>query len=77
MEAVAATILAVGSLDPVHHAPLGYIDPGAGSLIVQALIATVLALPFILRRQVHAAVDRVLRRSSEPEDVDPSDAPPT
>ena len=36
---------------------LGYIDPGAGSLIVQALIGTLVAVPYLLRRQLA----RVLR----------------
>ncbi len=40
---------------------LAYIDPGAGSLIVQATIAAVLAVPFYLRRQI-ARTLRVLAR---------------
>jgi hypothetical protein len=36
---------------------LAYIDPGAGSLIVQAIIGTLVAVPYLLRRQLA----RVLR----------------
>ena len=32
-----------------------YIDPGAGSLVVQAVIATALAIPFFFRSQVRRA----------------------
>ena len=31
---------------------LAYIDPGSGSLIIQAVIATVVAVPFFLRHQI-------------------------
>ena len=40
---------------------LAYIDPGAGSLIVQAVIATLIAVPFFLREQI-ARVVRGLKR---------------
>lgn len=47
---------------------LAYIDPGSGSLIIQALIASIVAAPFVLRRQVGALVRRIRRREvvSEP-----------
>lgn len=35
-----------------------YIDPGAGSLIIQALIAAVLSVPFFFRRSIASAVRR-------------------
>lgn len=45
---------------------LAYIDPGSGSLIIQAAIAAVIAIPVFLRSQIARAF-RVLRRSgSEP-----------
>lgn len=39
---------------------LAYIDPGSGSLIIQALIATIVAVPFFFRTQIARAV-RILR----------------
>ena len=43
---------------------LAYIDPGAGSLFVQAVIATVLVVPFFLRSQIRKGIDRVRGRPS-------------
>jgi len=51
------------------HWFIAYIDPGAGSLIVQALIASVVAVPFYFRRQLSRAVrtlGRVTVRSQQP-----------
>ncbi len=45
-----------------------YIDAGSGSLIIQAVIATVVAVPFVLRHQI-ARVMRRLRGQPEPEPV--------
>jgi len=39
---------------------LAYIDPGSGSLIIQAVIATAVAIPFFFRQQI-ARVARSLR----------------
>ena len=50
----------------MHHF-LAYIDPGSGSLIFQAVIATLLAVPFFLRQQI-ARVVRNLRRGPRPGD---------
>ncbi len=49
-----------------------YIDPGSGSLIVQAAIAAIIAVPIFLRSQI-ARVVRALRRTDEPAGGD--DAP--
>jgi hypothetical protein len=38
---------------------LAYIDPGAGSLFIQAVIATIVVVPFFLRTQIRRAIDRV------------------
>ena len=38
-----------------------YVDPGSGSLIIQAVIATMLAVPFFLRRQLGRVVSLVRR----------------
>ena len=40
-----------------------YIDPGSGSLIIQALIAGAIALPILLKTQLLRALS-VLRRGS-------------
>jgi hypothetical protein len=32
--------------------PLLYIDPGTGSLILQAILAALLAIPFVFRRTI-------------------------
>ena len=47
---------------------LAYIDPGSGSLIVQAVIATVVAIPFFLRHQIARTV-RAIRRGDRPDAV--------
>ena len=41
------------------HPVLAYIDPGSGSLIIQALIAALVAAPFVLRQQIGRFVRRV------------------
>jgi hypothetical protein len=46
---------------------LAYIDPGAGSLVIQAIIATLVSIPFFFRKTVRSVVDRV-RRSPKPSD---------
>ena len=35
-----------------------YIDPGAGSLLIQAVVAVVGAAPFLLRSKLRALIDR-------------------
>lgn len=37
---------------------LGYLDPGAGSLLIQGLIAAAISLPFLLRSRINAALKR-------------------
>lgn len=32
--------------------PFGYIDPGSGSLLLQALLAAILSIPFVFRRTI-------------------------
>lgn len=36
-----------------------YIDPGSGSFIIQAVIATLVAIPFFLRHQISRAFHSV------------------
>jgi hypothetical protein len=43
---------------------LAYIDPGSGSLIIQAAIAAIIAIPVLLRSQLARAV-RALRHPSD------------
>jgi hypothetical protein len=45
----------------------GYVDPGAGSLLIQAAIAAVVAIPFLIRRQISRAAG-VLRRGRATDD---------
>jgi hypothetical protein len=45
---------------------LAYIDPGSGSLIIQAAIAAVVAIPFFFRTQI-ARLARAVRRADDGE----------
>ncbi|MGH2395380.1 MAG: hypothetical protein ACRDGH_18150 [Candidatus Limnocylindria bacterium] len=45
----------------------GYIDPGAGSLLIQALIAAIVSVPFLFRSAIRSALQR-LRRTPGPVD---------
>ena len=49
-----------------------YIDPGAGSMVIQALLAGALAIPFLFRSAIGRAIDRVRGRrvTSTPEKTD-------
>ena len=42
---------------------LAYIDAGSGSLVIQALIAALAAVPFFFRRQFARVID-VVRRAA-------------
>jgi hypothetical protein len=42
-----------------------YIDPGAGSLVIQATIAAIVTIPYFLRRQI-ARTLRTLSRDGRP-----------
>ena len=52
---------------------IAYIDPGSGSLIIQAVIATVIAVPFFFRQQIGRLLRTVRRGES---DTSPA-TPPT
>ena len=55
------------------HIVLAYIDPGSGSLIIQALIAGIVAAPFVLRHQI----SRLMRRiRGVPESEAPANSSP-
>ena len=47
---------------------LAYIDPGSGSLIIQAVIATAIAVPLFFRHHIGRLMRAVRRRSAEDED---------
>lgn len=40
------------------HVIFLYIDPGAGSMVIQAVLAALLAIPFFFRTQVGRAIQR-------------------
>jgi hypothetical protein len=44
-----------------------YIDPGAGSLVIQALIAAIVSIPFFFRTAIRSTLQR-LRRTPTPAD---------
>lgn len=53
--------------------PLGYIDPGSASLLLQAILAALLAVPFVFRRTIGGFWQR-LRGEARSEEVTPSEA---
>lgn len=75
MRLTTAPIGVDGSIVEVSmHPILAYIDPGSGSMIVQVLIASIIAIPVIFRARV-AQLVRIIRREHEPADgVDDSTA---
>jgi hypothetical protein len=46
------------------HPVLAYIDAGSGSLIIQAVIATIVAIPFFLRNKIGRAIRMVRGRTA-------------
>ena len=40
-----------------------YLDPAAGGMIIQTIIAAAVALPFILRTQIARGLDRLRARN--------------
>lgn len=54
---------------------LAYIDPGSGSLIIQALIATVVAVPFFFRHQIGRVVRSLRGDKSTNTPANPTDRP--
>jgi hypothetical protein len=45
---------------------LAYIDPGSGSMILYAIVASALAVPFYLRTQIGRAVGRLRGHPAAP-----------
>jgi hypothetical protein len=52
-----------------------YIDPGSGSLLVQVLIAAVLAVPYFLRAQIARGINAVRGKDRAPAMDDEPGAP--
>jgi len=42
-----------------------YIDPGAGSLIIQAIIAAMVSIPFFFRNAIRSAFERFRRKPAD------------
>ena len=55
----------------MHDLLLAYIDPGSGSLLIQAAIATLVAIPFFFRHHIGRFV-RAIRREPAPQEESPS-----
>ena len=51
---------------------LAYIDPGSGSLLLQAILAAILSVPFFLRHRIGGALER-LRGVSKPDATSDAD----
>ena len=54
---------------------LAYIDASSGSLIIQAVIATVVAVPFFLRHQIARLVRTVRGDKTADTSTNPTDHP--
>ncbi|MFO1540951.1 MAG: hypothetical protein ACKOTZ_11015 [Chloroflexota bacterium] len=52
-----------------------YLDPGSGSLIIQAVIAGIVAIPVLFRSRNSAAVRALRGRPAGPAAAPPADAP--
>ena len=53
---------------------LAYLDPAAGGMIIQSIVAMAVALPFILRSQISRAVARLRdSRSASGSDETPAE----
>jgi hypothetical protein len=44
---------------------VGYLDPGSGSLLIQVIIASVLAVPYFLRTRIGRALDSLRGRNRQ------------
>jgi hypothetical protein len=51
---------------------LAYIDPGSGSLLLQAILAAIISVPFFFRRTIGDVLHR-LRGGSKPDAVPDAD----
>lgn len=53
---------------------LAYLDPGSGSLIIQVIIASILAVPYFLRTQISRALTVLRSRGQSTADEGPDKA---
>jgi hypothetical protein len=54
----------------MHDLILAYIDPGSGSLIIQVLIASLIAIPVFFRNQIARVTGLRRRRDEKPTPAD-------
>jgi hypothetical protein len=54
---------------------LAYIDPGAGSLVIQAVIAGLVSIPFFFRSRIASVVGRFKRNQTEQDVKDSPENP--
>ena len=47
------------------HLVFAYIDPGAGSLVIQALIAAVVSIPFFFRNAIRQTIGRFRNKPAD------------
>lgn len=47
------------------HLVFAYIDPGAGSLVIQALIAALVSIPFFFRNAIRSTIGRLRRKPGD------------
>ena len=47
---------------------VAYIDPGQGSLLIQVIIATILAVPYFMRTQLARLLKFIRKRDLSPSD---------
>jgi hypothetical protein len=55
----------IGHVQRSGHVALGYIDPGTGSMVIQATLAAALTLPFVLRARLRAVLNRIARHHTQ------------
>ena len=53
----------MGRIQWPQQLPVAYIDPGSGSLIIQVVIATSMAIPIFFRTQITRILNRVRGRT--------------
>ena len=63
-----------GGGDSMPDLLLAYIDPGSGSLIIQVIIASIIAIPVIFRNKIAQVANAVRgnKASTEAPDDDPA-----
>ena len=47
------------------HLVFAYIDPGAGSLVIQAIIAALVSVPFFFRNAIRQTIGRLRRKPDD------------